>query len=160
LRSAERADTEVERISFLTQAVALYQGELLPGFYEDWILPQQQRLASLCLQALRELTAHWREAGDLEQAIKYARQAGQVEPLAEECHRDLLSLYAETGQVSLALRQYRELEGLLKQEVGSAPSGATQELIRAIQAQELSDRADHLVRTRQQSVPDSTEEDE
>jgi predicted ATPase len=73
----------------------------------------------------------------------------------EACHGELMRLYAETGQVSLALRQYRELEELLRQEVGSAPSGATQELIRAIQAQELTQQADRLAQPRQRlaSVP-------
>jgi predicted ATPase/DNA-binding SARP family transcriptional activator len=152
LRAAERADSEEGRAQSLMEAVALYQGELLPGFYEEWILPEQQRLATLCLQALHELAAHFREAGDLERAIEYARRAVQADPLMEACHAELMGLYAQSGQVSLALRQYRELEGILKQEYDSEPSEATQALIRAIQSQELTQQADRLARTRHRTA--------
>ena len=36
----------------LTRAVEVYGGELLPGHYDDWISPEQQRLDELYFQAL------------------------------------------------------------------------------------------------------------
>src|SRR5256714_3346414 len=49
LKAAARAGSTTERAQQLTRAVELYQGPLLPGFYEEWILPEQQRLAGLFL---------------------------------------------------------------------------------------------------------------
>ena len=33
------------RVLRLTEAVELYAGELLPGCFDDWVLPERQRLA-------------------------------------------------------------------------------------------------------------------
>src|SRR5439155_1013358 len=118
----------------------LYGGPLLAGYYEEWILPEQQRLAELYLQALRELVAHREEQGLLDQALDHARRAAGVDPLREETHRDLMRLYAATGQPSAALRQYRELERLLAEDLGSAPSPATRVLAQKLELQAAGSR--------------------
>jgi hypothetical protein len=41
-------------MGLMEQAVRLYQGPLLPGYYESWIVPEQERLAS----------ALWARSGD------------------------------------------------------------------------------------------------
>jgi DNA-binding SARP family transcriptional activator len=38
--AAARAGSETERLARLSEAVALYRGELLPGCYESWALPE------------------------------------------------------------------------------------------------------------------------
>ena len=53
----------------LRGAVDLYQGELLPGFYEDWVQQERQRLAERHFQAVCLLIAHLEAAGDLAAAI-------------------------------------------------------------------------------------------
>src|SRR5712692_1750307 len=55
LEAAKRAQTPVERAQHLAGAARLYRGELLPGRFEEWILPEQQRLAEAFLTALHEL---------------------------------------------------------------------------------------------------------
>jgi DNA-binding SARP family transcriptional activator len=42
--AAKRAADDVNLLEFLVKAVDLYQGELLPGFYQDWVLTEQRRL--------------------------------------------------------------------------------------------------------------------
>jgi hypothetical protein len=48
---------EMDQAEQLARAVGLYRGELLPGYFEDWIVPERQRLAELHLQALGRLLA-------------------------------------------------------------------------------------------------------
>src|SRR5260370_26189455 len=55
LQAAARARSRIEREQRLVEAVALYRGELLPGCFEEWILPQRQPLAQAHLQALEQL---------------------------------------------------------------------------------------------------------
>src|SRR5579875_2529641 len=50
-----QATKEAGRLELLSRAVSLYQGDLLPGFYEDFILLERQRLADKWQQALRDL---------------------------------------------------------------------------------------------------------
>jgi len=45
LRSAGSAENAGERRRWREQAVALYRGELLPGFFEEWALSERLRLA-------------------------------------------------------------------------------------------------------------------
>src|SRR5205814_4675307 len=68
------------------------------------------------------------EAGDLGRALEHARQAVSVDPLREEAHYDVMRLYAALGQPSATLKQYQELERLLREELGETPSAEARAL--------------------------------
>jgi DNA-binding SARP family transcriptional activator len=132
LQATARADNDAERTQHLADAIELYRGELLSGFYENWILLEGQRLNELFFQALRHLIAHHEQTGDIHQAMSYAQRGVSVDPLREESHTELIRLYAAAGQTTAALRQYAELERILREEFDDAPSAATRELARLI----------------------------
>jgi predicted ATPase/DNA-binding SARP family transcriptional activator len=132
LRAAERAASPVESAQHLAEAIEAYGGELLPGFYDGWILQEREWLTDRYFQALRQLLAHMEQAGELPRALEYARQGVRADPLREEAHRDLMRLLAAAGQPAAALRQYRELERLLKQGLDAEPAAAIQALARDI----------------------------
>lgn len=134
LDAAERAQSSTEREQFFVRAVQHYRGPLLPGYYEEWISPEQERLAERCLQALGRLIDAAERAGDLGRALDYAHQAAGADPLREETHRALMLLYAAAGQPSAALQQYQRLERILREELGQEPSAATQQLAHSIQS--------------------------
>ncbi len=134
LRQAAGADSTVGRLQHLHDAVALYAGELLPGFYEDWVLVEQRRLADEYFEAALSLTTLLEQTGDIERAIEVARTALSHDPLREEAHGELMRLHAASGQPVTALRQYAELKKLLADELGEGPSAATERLARTIRA--------------------------
>jgi predicted ATPase/class 3 adenylate cyclase len=134
LRAAERAANPAERRRSLVGAIEAYRGELLPGYFDGWILQEREWLAERYCQALSELLAHLEQAGEFARALEYARGGVRADRLREEAHRDLMRLLAAAGQPEAALRQYRELERLLKQELEAEPSAATQALARQIEA--------------------------
>ena len=117
----------------LQRAVALYQGELLPGHYDAWVLAERARLLGHYLSALRRLAGHHERERDWEAALTCARRAVAADPLAEELHCDLIRLLAAAGQPGAARRQFRELERLLAEELDEAPSAATCALRERIQ---------------------------
>jgi predicted ATPase/DNA-binding SARP family transcriptional activator len=135
LHAAASAATDGERAQHLVQAVERYNGELLAGFYESWVLEQREWLAESYFQALSQLLALLEQAGDWSRALEYARRGVLADPLREEARRDLMRLYAAAGQPEAALRQYRELERLLKQELNAEPSPVTRVLARDIEQQ-------------------------
>jgi DNA-binding SARP family transcriptional activator len=129
LRRAGRASCSTERVARLTEAAELYRGELLPGYFEEWILPERQRLAELYLQALEQLTAEREQAGDYPGAIQWARRIVAADQLREEGHQELIRLLQAAGQSAAARDQFQELERLLAQELGAIPSPETRDLI-------------------------------
>lgn len=132
LRQAEGRESDSERILRLERAVGLYRGELLPGYFEDWIVPERERLTGLYCQTLRELAAVCEAEGDLHQALQWARRAVGAEPLNEEAHAEMIRLLAATGQEGAAVRHYRELERLLATEADTRPSPETRALVAQI----------------------------
>lgn len=133
LHAAGRAGSSAERVRLLAQAVELHRGPLLPGYYDDWIMPERRRLEELFFQALRQLVTLLEQSGEMEFALQYAHRAVSVDPLREEACLELMRLYAAAGQPGAALRQYRELERLLQQELNATPGAALCALAREIQ---------------------------
>jgi len=133
--AAVRASDASERLSLLGQAVERYTGELLPGFYENWALTERAHLADVYRRAVQQYAAALAAAGDQDRAIHYGREAVRLDPLSEEAHADLMRYYAAAGQPSAVLRQYREMERVLHQEMGTAPSEESRALMRKLRQQ-------------------------
>jgi PAS domain S-box-containing protein len=114
-----------ERARWLAQAVELYRGELLPGYFDAWVLQERQWLAERYFQALGQLLAHLEAEREFGRALLYGQRGVSVDPLREEAHQDLMRLYAAAGQPDAALRQYQELKRILKQELNVPPTAKT-----------------------------------
>jgi DNA-binding SARP family transcriptional activator len=125
---------DTDRAGRLQRALDLYRGPLLPGFYDDWIVPERQRLADRFIQALRRLTGLLSQSGDPDRALDFAGQAVTADQLREEAHAELIRLLAAAGQPAAALQQYREMERILADELGAAPSASTRDLAPEIES--------------------------
>ena len=121
LAAAKQAADRAERISRLTRAVDLYQGELLPGFYQDYFVAEQHRLAERHLQALHALVQELEADGEPERALPYAHHLARLDPLSEEACMALMRLYALQGKPSVVLRQFQEWEARFCTELGQPP---------------------------------------
>ncbi len=123
-------DMSGDRLQLLQHAVELYSGDLMAGWYEDWILPERTRLNDMYLGALRRLMRIYAEKQDYDRAIDCGRRAVVSDPLREEWHRSLMRLYRVQGRPAMAVKQFQELERVLKEELGSQPTPQTIELAR------------------------------
>ena len=135
--AARRAGGAGERVQRLAEALDLYRGELLSGYYDAWILPEQQRLADLSFHAARELIHHQEQSGDLSGALDLAGRAVAADPLREEAHQELIRLYLRSAQPVRARQQFQELERLLREELGEAPALATRQLFHVTEPQQM-----------------------
>jgi predicted ATPase/DNA-binding SARP family transcriptional activator len=106
----------------LQRATEVYTGDLLPGFYEDWVLTERQRLADAWIAALRRRSASYEALGDLAHALELSRRALSADVLIEDAHIDVMRLLALTGQTPAALRQFAELERRFAQDLAVEPS--------------------------------------
>lgn len=105
-------------------------GDLLPGWYEDWVVVERERLRQLCLHGLEALARALLSRGRHARAIEVALAAIGCEPLRESAHRVLIQAHLDEGNRSEAIRQYRRFADLLHDELGIAPSPGLEELIR------------------------------
>jgi predicted ATPase/DNA-binding SARP family transcriptional activator len=135
LKTAARRDALAQKAQRLAEAAELYRGELLPGYFDDWVLAERQRLLESYLKVLSELAESCEAASDGYGALQWARRAVVADPLREEAHQRLIRLLTAAGQPESALRQYRDLERLLRVELQAAPEAALRALARELEAQ-------------------------
>ncbi|MBW3576194.1 MAG: AAA family ATPase [Actinobacteria bacterium] len=120
--------SQAERLAALELAVDLYRGDFLSGFYDDWVVREQDRLQQRYLDALQQLVRLRKGGGDYQQALAYARRVTHHDPLREEAHREVMRLCVLLGRTSEALRQYERCRCVLAEELGQEPAAATREL--------------------------------
>lgn len=68
----------------LREAVNLYRGELLPGCYDDWILPERERLRQKFVETLERLILLLENQRDFRAAISFTERLLHQDPLREE----------------------------------------------------------------------------
>src|SRR6266852_3667782 len=111
----------------LEQADSLYCGELLPGCYDEWILPERDRLRQRHLQVLEHLLRLFEGRGDHVTAIRYAQRLIALDPLSEDLYRHLMRLFALNNDRASALHVYHTCVTTLQRELGVDPDPATRE---------------------------------
>jgi predicted ATPase/DNA-binding SARP family transcriptional activator len=129
IQAAERTSDLNEQAQRLDAAAALYRGELLPGYFDEWVLQERPRLAEAFLQVLHALSTLREAAGDHPRALQWARRAVVADPLREESHRELIRLLIAADQPEAAWRQYEELKRLLALQLGVDPAPETHALL-------------------------------
>ena len=123
--AARLRDAAVDDAPFL----ASFNLELLPGWQDEWVTLERERLRQLELQVLDSLVAHRVERGRLGEAVDAAIRAIRLEPLRESSHRDLIRIYVAAGNRTAALTHYEGFAKLLHRELDIAPEPATTALV-------------------------------
>ncbi|MCA9874384.1 MAG: AAA family ATPase [Anaerolineales bacterium] len=109
-------------------AVNLYHGTLLPGWYEEWLTPERERLQQAFLQANETLIKLLEDQRDYETAIQIAQQLLRHDPLHEAAYRHLMRVQSLAGNKAAALRTYHTCATLLEKELGVVPDKTTRDL--------------------------------
>ncbi len=104
-------------------------GELLPGWYDDWVLLERERLRQLRMHALEALADTLARAGRHGEAVQAAHAAVRAEPLRETAHRALVRVHLAEGNLVEAIRAYDAFRLLLREEMGVAPTPAMEALV-------------------------------
>jgi DNA-binding SARP family transcriptional activator len=111
-----------------TPDVAL-RGELLPGWYDDWVLLERERLRQLRMHALEALADKLAAAGRCGEALQAAYAAVRTEPLRESAHRAVVRVHLAEGNTAEAVRAYTAFRDLLAAELGVEPTALMTQLI-------------------------------
>jgi DNA-binding SARP family transcriptional activator len=126
-RSAPGGAEQAE-VAALEHALDLYAGDLLPGCYDEWVMPERRRLETLFVGALEWLMRDHERRGRLEHGIGAGLRLLRQDPLREDVHRYVMRLYARAGRRQLAIRQYDYCRDLLASELDISPMPETEAL--------------------------------
>jgi DNA-binding SARP family transcriptional activator len=132
LRDSTRSARQVLRGEAKGGAVRvdeLTAGDLLPGWYDEWVVTEREHFRQLRLHALEKLCEQLTDEGEFGQAVEAGLAAVSGEPLRESAHRVLIRAYLEEGNRGEAIRQYEACRQVLRRELGIDPSPITQALL-------------------------------
>jgi DNA-binding SARP family transcriptional activator len=105
--------------------------ELLPGWYDDWVIFERERVRQRMLHAFEVLSCLLRRAGRYGEAIDAAMNAVTIEPLRESAQRVLTEAHIAEGNHIEAKRAFRNYRDLVRRELGVEPSAAFQARLQA-----------------------------
>jgi DNA-binding SARP family transcriptional activator/predicted ATPase len=128
-KSARERDPAAEREA-LERAAALYQDDLLPDLYDDWLRPKREQLRLQFAEILSRLAALSEKEGDFPAGIRHAARLLALDQLREGYYQILIRLHLRNHDRSSAIRVYHQCLRNLQRELGVSPSKETQDLFR------------------------------
>jgi DNA-binding SARP family transcriptional activator len=96
--------------------------EVLPDWYDEWVLLARERFRQLRLHALESLCEQLAAVGRFGEALLAGLGAVAIEPLRESAHRRVIAVHLAEHNPVEAIRQYRSYERLLLEELSLQPS--------------------------------------
>lgn len=102
----------------------LLQGELLPGWHDEWVLVERDRLRQLRLHAIEAFARHLTTLGRHGAAVEATFAVIRADPLRETAHQILIETYLAEGNRVDAMRHYEQYKRLLERKLGLRPDPA------------------------------------
>ena len=125
-----------------SQAVAIYTGPFLDGFYlhdssefEQWVEAERGRLATRVCEALETLATSAVAQGDDRGAVEYWRRRYSLDRLNSRVAVSLMQALARGGDRTGALQLAQEHESVLREELDVGPDEALVELTEGLRSE-------------------------
>lgn len=107
-------------------------GDLLPGWSDDWVVLERERLRQMRVHALEALTRNLARQERFADALEVGMAAVGMAPLRESAHREVIRVHLAEGNFAEALRQYEVCTQLLRTDLGLEPSRLMIDLMRPV----------------------------
>jgi DNA-binding SARP family transcriptional activator len=107
----------------------LAAGELLPDWFDDWVIIERERVRQVRLHALERACEDLVAAGRFGDAIAAGLAAVSEEPLRESAHRVLIAAHLAEGNRVEAFRQFDTYALLMASELQLEPSSEIRALM-------------------------------
>jgi DNA-binding SARP family transcriptional activator len=114
------------------EAISALSADLLPDWYDEWVLIEAEDWRQLRLHALEALAHRLIARGCYGSAAEAALAAVRAEPLRESPRAALIRLHIAEGNLSEALREFTKYEELLLLELGVQPTQQLRALVAAL----------------------------
>ncbi len=125
LEQAVSADTPIDEI---LRGIEVYHGELLPGFYDEWVEPERERLQAIYEHALSLLLDRSVAEGRWPAVMEWAERWIAVGHVPEPAYRTLMLAHSATGDRASMAAAYQRCVEALRRELDVEPSEVTRAL--------------------------------
>jgi DNA-binding SARP family transcriptional activator len=126
VRHAKRLARDVMHGRLEEEALELLEpsllNELLPGWYDGWVLAEREMHRQLSLHALECLCEHLTSQSRFGPAVVAGLATVSRDPLRESGYRALMKAYLAEGNAREAMRTYDEYVSIAARELGVGPS--------------------------------------
>ncbi len=112
----------------LAAAVDAYAGELLPEFYDEWVIEERERLRIAFHEALTALVVRSRGDRRYADAIRFARRLLADDPWREDILRHLIAARYESGDTAGAIAEFDKFARCAREELRVEPMPETRAL--------------------------------
>lgn len=126
-------DTLPSAADMTSAAIAALTSDLLPDWYDEWVVIEAEDWRQLRLHALEALAEKLSVAARFGDAIQASRAAIQADPLRESAHASLIRVHLAEGNQSEALDAYEDYRVLLLRELGLTPTPRLLALVEDLQ---------------------------
>ncbi|MCK4898714.1 MAG: protein kinase, partial [Anaerolineales bacterium] len=128
-----RGEASIEE---LIGALEVYVGDLLPGFYEDWIVLERDRLRAVFEARIGVLLERLLSAGLWAKVLEWGERWIALGGAPEPAYRALMIAQSHLNDLSSVATIYQRCVASLRQELGIEPSEETHEIYERIMAGE------------------------
>ena len=132
-RLLDAVNQPLEKADLSGAAIAALSGELLPDWYDDWVLLEAEDWRQLRLHALEALAGLLTVAGRHGDAAAAALAAVRADPLRESAHAALIRVHLAEQNQSEALREFKRYQDLLRAELDLEPTPQLRKLVQGRQ---------------------------
>ncbi|MEV7731569.1 bacterial transcriptional activator domain-containing protein [Streptomyces sp. NPDC088921] len=129
LAEAGRAADPTGAWEAISCPASLFEQDLLPNWWDDWLVVERERIRQTRLHALEALSALWLCQKRYAEAVDTALAAVHAAPLRESAHRAVILAHLAEGNGVEAVRQFEACRAILHQELGVPPSAALTNLL-------------------------------
>ncbi len=112
----------------LVRAASLYGGELLPGFYEDWVVLERERLRAAFEAKVQRMLAILVRAERWAEALEWSERWIAVGQASEPAYRALMLAHAGMGDRAGVAAAFARCVAALRSDLGVEPSDQTRQL--------------------------------
>lgn len=123
-----KLEEDADQADSLIAVVAAYGGELLPGFYEDWVVLERERVRALYERRIQRLLDLFLQQGRWAEAQEWAERWIALGTIPEAAYRAIMVAEYGQGDRAAAAGAFRRCADALQRELGVGPSLQTEQI--------------------------------
>jgi WD40 repeat protein/serine/threonine protein kinase len=121
----EQEGTAGGSVDDLIRIVSVYRGELLPGFYDEWLVPERERLQVVFERKIQLLLDRLVAEQRWQEVLVWGERWIALGHAPEPAYRALMFAYSGLGDSSGLAGAFRRCTELLRRDLGVEPSEQT-----------------------------------